>query len=124
MATVSPTGRPHLVPVTFAVVGGTIWSAVDDLKPKSGKVLQRLANLTSNATVSLLVDHYEDDWSELWWVRADGTGSVVRSLPLSALEALCQRYPQYAARPPAGPGIAVAVERWASWAASGGRAEH
>jgi PPOX class probable F420-dependent enzyme len=118
MATVGPRGRPHIVPVTFALVGERIFTAVDDVKPKSTDRLRRLANLASNPSVSFLVDHYEQDWSGLWWVRADGTGEVLRLLPEPALEALCRRYPQYAARPPSGPVIAVEVERWVSWTAS------
>jgi PPOX class probable F420-dependent enzyme len=122
LATVGSNGRPHLVPVTFALVGSTIWTVVDDVKPKRAMSLQRLRNVQANPAVSVLVDHYEDeDWSALWWVRADGRGRVVSSvLPGEpgtgeAREALCARYPQYAARPPSGPGLAIFVERWVSW---------
>jgi len=115
MATVGPGPRPHVVPVTFAVVGERIFSAVDDVKPKTTKRLARLANVASNPAVSLLADHYEDDWSRLWWVRADGQGEVLATLPALALDALCQKYPQYAARPPAGPAVAVVVQRWSWW---------
>jgi PPOX class probable F420-dependent enzyme len=124
LATLGEGDRPHIVPVTFAVVGNTIWSAVDDLKPKRTTNLRRLANVAAHPAVSFLVDHYDDaDWSRLWWVRADGSGTVVASLDEApeAREALCQRYGQYAARPPAGPALAVDVERWVGWGAGGSR---
>ena len=69
-------GRPHLVPCCFALSGDTIYSAIDH-KPKSTCRLQRLENLRTNPNASLLVDHYADDWSTLWWVRADGTGRIL-----------------------------------------------
>jgi PPOX class probable F420-dependent enzyme len=122
LATTSDGGRPHLVPITFALVGDTVWSAVDDVKPKSSKRLRRLANVAARPAVSLLADHWDDEnWSRLWWVRADGTGSVVQSVAdfPEAVDALCARYPQYAARPPAGPALAVRVSRWAWWTALG-----
>lgn len=122
LATLGEEGRPHVVPVTFAVVGGTIWSAVDDVKPKTTQRLRRLANVAAHPAASFLVDYYDDsDWSELWWARADGLGRVVASLDDApeARDALCARYPQYAARPPAGPALAVDVKRWVGWAAGG-----
>ena len=68
--------------------------------------------------MSLVADHYEDeDWSRLWWVRADGTARVVDEAP-AALGLLCDRYPQYAASPPPGPFLEIVVERWIGWAAS------
>jgi PPOX class probable F420-dependent enzyme len=122
LATVGRDGHPHLVPVTFALIGSTIWTAVDEVKPKRATLLQRLRNVQANPRVSVLVDHYEDeDWSALWWVRADGRGRVVTSIgsqepgARQAREALCTRYQQYAKRPPSGPGLAIEVERWVSW---------
>ncbi|HSU73439.1 MAG TPA: TIGR03668 family PPOX class F420-dependent oxidoreductase [Terrabacter sp.] len=121
LATVRPDGRPHLVPVVFAVVpgvdGDVVWSAVDD-KRKSTRALRRLANVEANPAVSLLVDHYEDDWSRLWWVRADGVATVVRVGEPgadAALDALAAKYPQYAASRPAGPLLRVEVTRWSGW---------
>ncbi|GAA4287650.1 TIGR03668 family PPOX class F420-dependent oxidoreductase [Georgenia daeguensis] len=120
LATVTPVGDPHVVPVTFALIGDVVWTAVDD-KPKSTRRLQRLANIEAHHAVSLLVDHYEDDWSALWWVRADGTARVV---PVDgtpevrdALAALAAKYPQYAVDPPPGPLIRVAVTAWRVWSA-------
>ena len=74
LATADAAGRPHIVPITFAVDGDVVYSAVD-AKPKRRTALKRLANIAANPAVALLVDHYADDWNELWWVRADGTGT-------------------------------------------------
>ncbi|MDG4826585.1 TIGR03668 family PPOX class F420-dependent oxidoreductase [Asanoa sp. WMMD1127] len=117
LATVSGTGQPHLVPVTFAVAGDTVYSAVD-AKPKRTTALKRLANIAAEPRVSLLVDEYDEDWSRLWWARADGTARV---LPLADPEAaraavlLGERYPAFVAR---GPVLAVDVARWSGWSAA------
>ncbi len=117
LATADPTGTPHLVPVVFAVVGETIWSAVD-AKPKSTTALRRLANVAENPAVSLLVDHYADDWATLWWVRADGQATVVGiDAADEGLAALVAKYPQYQLDPPPGPALRIQVLRWASWSA-------
>jgi PPOX class probable F420-dependent enzyme len=122
LATVGADGRPHLVPVVFAVDGDSLYTAIDDLKPKATLRLRRLRNIAAHPAVALLADHYEDDWSALWWVRADG---IARTLDPDDPEAarartlLAARYEQYAAAPPPGPVIAVAVERWTGWAAAG-----
>ena len=113
LATVTPQGRPHLVPVTFAISGDTLWTAVDG-KPKSSTRLQRLANVRREPRVSLLVDHYEDDWDRLWWVRADGT-AVVHETRVPGLTA---KYEQYHAQPPPGPVIEVTLDGWRWWSAT------
>lgn len=120
LASVTPGGHPHLVPVVFAAVGDLVWLVVDT-KPKSARRLQRLRNVEAHPRVSLLVDHYEDDWTRLWWVGADGVATVVRAEAPEAgqgLAALEAKYPQYAAEPPPGPLIRVAVDTWRSWSAS------
>ena len=120
LATADAAGRPHLVPVAFAVAGDTIYSAVD-AKPKRTRALRRLANVRENPAVSLLVDHWdEDDWAALWWVRADGRGRVLDSEDPEArraVELLRERYP---AQRDAGEVLAVEVERWSGWAAAAG----
>ncbi len=119
LATMSPGSRPHLVPVVFAAVGDTVWTAVD-AKPKSTRSLRRLANVETNPRVSLLVDHYEEDWTALWWVRADGNARIV---PVGSAEgaagvtALVAKYPHYQAEPPPGPVVVIAVVGWSSWSA-------
>jgi PPOX class probable F420-dependent enzyme len=123
LATADATGRPHLVPVTFAVAGDTVYSAVD-AKPKTTTALRRLANVAANPRVALLVDHYDDgDWGRLWWVRADGVGRVLDAGEPEgrrAIDLLVTRYPAYRATRPAGPVLAVDVDRWSSWSSSGG----
>jgi PPOX class probable F420-dependent enzyme len=117
LATVRPDGRPHVVPVTFAAVGpDRIVTAVDH-KPKRTASLQRLRNIEANPEVSLLVDHYEEDWSALWWVRVDAAASVVREEPerSTLAAALEQKYAAYAGRAPAGPVIVMTVHTVTSW---------
>ena len=116
-----PGGGPHIVPVTFAVDGDVIYSAVD-AKPKTTTRLARLRNIAAEPRVAVLADHYEPDWDRLWWVRADGAatllaGAAEMAAPLALLAA---RYPQYRAPPPGGPVIRIQVERWTGWAASPG----
>jgi PPOX class probable F420-dependent enzyme len=120
LATADADGVPHLVPLVFAVDGDSVYSAVD-AKPKRTTALRRLDNVRQNPRVALLADHYDDeDWDALWWVRAEGTGRVLDGEdarePLALLTA---RYAQYRASPPAGPVLAVAVERWSGWSAAG-----
>jgi PPOX class probable F420-dependent enzyme len=113
LATVTPAGRPHIVPVCFAVHEGRIVSAVD-AKPKATRRLARLENVRATGRASLLVDHYAEDWSELWWVRVDGSARVVDSDD-AAVDALAAKYEQYREARPAGPVIAIEPERWRSW---------
>jgi PPOX class probable F420-dependent enzyme len=119
LASVRPDGTPHLVPVCFAVVGDRIVSAVDD-KPKTTPLLQRLANIRANPEVSVLVDHYSEDWSAVWWARADGRAHVVDTgiEREEALTALREKYDQYRAVPISGAAIVIVVTRWAGWAYS------
>ncbi len=117
LATVDDVGRPHAVPVCFASLpDGRLVSAVDH-KPKRTTALRRLDHVRAHPSVSLLVHHYDDNWESLWWVRADGTARVVDPIPGDGVTALAAKYPQYAARPPAGPAILIAVERWRGWSA-------
>ena len=119
LSTVRPDGGPHVVPMVLALVEDTVYSAVD-AKPKRSRDLQRLVNIRADPRCALLVDHYEDDWSRLWWVRADGRGEVVDG-PSGAhpgIRALVQRFPQYRDDPPAGPLLVVSVERWSGWAST------
>jgi len=113
LATAGPGGVPHLVPIVFALAGDVIHTAVDE-KPKSTRRLKRLANIAANPRVSVLADHYEDDWSRLWWVRADGVARILESSPVG-LAALVERYPQYRETPPPGPFLEITVERWSGW---------
>lgn len=117
LATVGSDGRPHLVPICFALEGDVLYSAVDE-KPKRSKRLQRLENIRSHPTVAVLVDYYEEDWTQLWWVRMDGAARVLDagSGREHALALLSEKYEQYGEQLPTGPVIAVRVERWRGWA--------
>ncbi len=118
LATVTPDGPPHIVPIVFAVAESMIYTAVDG-KPKTTKRLRRLANIEANPRVSILVDQYDDDWSRLWWVRADGIAATHHDDPVYArgCELLRAKYPQYQYVPLDGPMIAVDVDQWSSWGA-------
>jgi PPOX class probable F420-dependent enzyme len=116
LATVGEDGQPHIVPFAFALDGNTLYFAVD-AKPKTTTNLKRLRNITANPAVSVLVDHYEDDWSKLWWVRADGTARVVAD-PAEAERAtdlLANRYAQYRTARPPGPVVAIHIDRVTGW---------
>jgi PPOX class probable F420-dependent enzyme len=119
LATVRPDGAPHLVPVVFATSGDTVWLAVD-AKPKRTTRLQRLTNLRRDPRCALLADHYEEDWSRLWWVRADGVATVVDQPGPDhpGVAALVERHPQYRVQPPAGPLVVVRVQRWSGWSST------
>lgn len=115
LATADAAGQPHLVPATFAVSGDVIVIAVDH-KPKRHTDLKRLRNIRENANVSLIVDHYEDDWEQLWWVRADGHAHVVDGeLAQPLVQPLVDKYGQYRQRRPDGPVIEIQVSRWSGW---------
>ena len=118
LATSGSDGQPHIVPVTFAFVGEQVVTAVDQ-KPKSTTSLRRLRNIGENAQVCVLWDHYDDDWSRLWWVRADGRAGVARLGSPSwreAVDALRAKYRQYVEDPPRGPAVVIDVESWSGWA--------
>ncbi|MEU4386928.1 TIGR03668 family PPOX class F420-dependent oxidoreductase [Promicromonospora sp. NPDC023805] len=137
LATADTDGAPHLVPVTFALLslanrttddapsdagadaptGDELVVAIDH-KPKTTRDLKRLRNLAANPRVALLVDRYDDDWAQLWWVRADGTATVEHEGEprAAALDALAARYSQYREHRPDGPLIRVRVTHWSGWA--------
>jgi PPOX class probable F420-dependent enzyme len=116
LATADATGLPHVVPLVFAVRSSTIYSAVD-AKPKRTTALRRLANVRANPRVALLVDEYTDDWTRLWWARADGVARVLDSSS-EALGLLAAKYTQYRDNHPDGPFLAIEVRRWSGWSAS------
>jgi PPOX class probable F420-dependent enzyme len=118
LATAGADGRPHLVPCTFAVDGGGRVVTGIDNKPKWSLDLRRLRNISENPRVSLLADHYADDWAQLWWARADGIATVERSGSEHAAHwaLLRSKYPQYAGQVLDGPVIAVTVSSWTGWA--------
>jgi PPOX class probable F420-dependent enzyme len=119
LATITPDGGPHLVAITFAVVGDAVVHMIDD-KPKTTRRLQRLANVEATPRASLLVDGYDEDWSKLWWVRVDGGVSIASGGDIweSARSSLSEKYPQYRRSPPGGPAIFLAIDRVTHWEGS------
>ncbi|MFE7744345.1 TIGR03668 family PPOX class F420-dependent oxidoreductase [Nocardia sp. NPDC057455] len=117
LATISAQSRPHLVPIVFVVTGEVIYTSVD-AKPKTTTALRRLANIAANPAVTVLVDRYGDDWTQLWWARADGDARIADGVEAeAAIRRLTERYPQYERQPPPGPVIAIDVGRWSGWSA-------
>ena len=118
LATAGPDGKPHVVPVVFALHRNVVYTAVD-AKRKTTQRLRRLANIEGNPQVSMLVDHYDDDWSQLWWVRADGVAAIHYSgEEMAAGYALLRKkYVQNQRIALDGPVVTVEVQRWASWQA-------
>lgn len=117
LATADTEGVPHAVPVTFVAENEVLYFAVDH-KPKDTWDLRRLRNIRENPAVTVLVDHYDEDWSALWWARADGHGEVLESGQERdrAVGLLCDKYHQYRDSPPRGPVVAIRVEQWSGWA--------
>lgn len=116
LATADESGRPHLVPATFVRCDEVIAIAVDS-KPKRHRDLKRLRNIQENPTVSVLVDHYDDDWTQLWWARADGEADIkeVSEVP-HLVDQLARRYEQYREEPPDGPVVVISIHKWTGWA--------
>ena len=116
LATIRPDGLPHVVVVTFAVTADSVVTAIDH-KPKSTRWLQRLRNISAHPVAAFLVDHYDDDWTRLWWVRVDGPATIHESgdIHADAIAALAGKYPQYREIQPEGPVIAVALADVTSW---------
>lgn len=107
---------PRVLPVTFAVWEGAVWSAIDR-KPKRAGEPARVRRLRRRPEAALLVDRYDDDWSRLAWVELRGLVSI---RPVgAALEALERRYDQYRAEPPQGPLLRLQVRDAVWWRAAG-----
>lgn len=119
LATVRPDGRPHIVPITFAVTGDTIVTMVDQ-KPKTTFRLQRLANIEARPSVSLLVDEWSEDWDRLRWVRVDGSAVIHQDGETWELarDALVAKYSQYRDYPPEGVAIAISIDHVMGWAST------
>ncbi len=132
LATQTRTGRIDLVPVTFALEGDRLVTAIDH-KPKTTTALKRLENIRANPEVSVIIDEYDDaDWDQLWWVRLRGAASIIEpgheraampresdddSLHARAIASLVAKYAQYVDRTPSGPVIMIELVRWQWWSA-------
>ena len=116
LATTDAEGRPHIVPIVFAHDDEHIYFAVDN-KPKRRRNLKRLRNIAGNPRVSVLVDHYEDDWTRLWWVRVDGVAHVLAhdAEAQRAIDLLARKYTQYERTRPQGPVVAISIETMTAW---------
>jgi PPOX class probable F420-dependent enzyme len=119
LATADAGGRPHVVPVCYALIESTVCFTIDQ-KPKRrpGARLKRLSNLRANPFAALVVDRYDEDWSRLGWVMVQGRAEILDSGAEHdrAQARLCARYPQLAAmRIEALPVVAVRIDHAASW---------
>ncbi len=105
------------MPIVFALEGDTLYSAVDR-KPKRSLRLRRIENARVRPDVTILVDHYDEDWGRLWWIRLRGRARVLDQGEERerALTLLTKKYPQYRSEPPPGPVLAVDVTDVREWA--------
>jgi PPOX class probable F420-dependent enzyme len=119
LATIDPDGRPHLVPIVFVLDGETLYTAVDE-KPKRSRTLRRIENARARPDVTVLVDRYDEDWRDLWWVRLRGRARVLDGGDEAerALGLLAQKYDQYREQPPSTPVLAIDVVDWRGWSAA------
>ena len=117
LATIRPDGSPRVVPICFALDGDTLYSAVDE-KPKRTRQLARIADIERDPRVDVVIDHYDDDWTRLWWVRLRGRARAVEH-DERALELLRAKYSQYKDRPPDGPFVVVEIDERTEWSAEG-----
>jgi PPOX class probable F420-dependent enzyme len=117
VATIDPDGSPNVVPFVFVLDDDTLYSSVDE-KPKRTRELRRLTNLRRDPRFMVLVDHYEEDWPRVWWVRLRGRGRVIDEAPEreQALRLLGEKYHQYEQETPQGAVVALDVEQWSGWA--------
>jgi PPOX class probable F420-dependent enzyme len=119
LATIDPDGRAHLVPIAFVLDGDTLYTAVD-AKPKRSRRLRRIENARRRPDVTVLVDHYEEDWPRLWWVRLRGRARILDAGEEAerALRLLAEKYEQYRLERPGTPVLAIDLDEWRAWAAS------
>jgi PPOX class probable F420-dependent enzyme len=116
LGTADADGGVRLVPICFAVVDGWLAGAVDH-KPKRTGQLRRLDDMRASGQATVLVDHYDDDWSLLWWVRVRGRAEVHEpgdAPAVAAVRALADKYTQYREHPPTGAVYRIAPDevRW------------
>lgn len=120
LALLDDRGHPRVQPVTFAILGDDVWSAIDD-KPKrrQGRELARVRWSSAHPESALTIDHYDDDWTQLAWVQILGRTAIIDVVGHEhAVHALAARYPQYRDRQPAGPLLRLTAERTVCWRAT------
>jgi PPOX class probable F420-dependent enzyme len=121
LATVAPDGRPRLVPICFVVIHDVVWSPLDE-KPKAvddARLLARVRDIERDPRVTMLVDRWSEDWSQLGWLRIEGRAELVEVADLAVISALREKYAQYADHDlESRPMIRIAIERTSGWEAS------
>ncbi len=115
LATIRATGAPRLVPIVYAALPSRRLVTAVDHKPKTRRRLARLEDIEHRPSVAVLAHHYDEEWTRLWWVRAEGSAVVADDPPAGGLEALASKYAQYTDRPPQGPWITITVETVIGW---------
>jgi PPOX class probable F420-dependent enzyme len=120
LGAIDSTGQPRVLPVTFAISQGAVWTVIDN-KPKSAeREPARIGWLRRLPRAAITVDRYADDWSELRWVQLLGEVAILDGPPGGpGMEALAARYPQYRSDPPPGPLLRLSVARAVWWRAKG-----
>lgn len=117
-------GAPQALPFVFARVARSLWSPIDG-KPKKHARLSRLEWIAADPQVLVLVDHYEDDWTRLWWLKLAGQATVVNAQEpgwSEAVSGLAKKYPQYDETPMfigTPTMMRIEIQHWKSWASSG-----
>ena len=114
-----------MVPVVFAETEGRVWIPIDG-KPKSSGQLARISNIERDPRVTVLLDHYSDNWTELWWLRIEGTATVRLGESFGEQETraaarLREKYDQYRTTRPFSDEptlIRIEIERMRSWCVS------
>ena len=119
LATADAGGRPHVIPFCFVCLDGLIYSVLD-AKPKTAGLrrLRRVRNILENPRVSVIVDHYEPDWSRLWYLLVQGTAELLEPCPeqAAAIAELRSKYVQYQAMDLEGnPVIRITPDRATGW---------
>jgi PPOX class probable F420-dependent enzyme len=110
-------GRPRVLPVTFAVAGQAIYTAIDT-KPKRTAEPARVRYLRRRPEVALTVDRYDDDWKQLAWVQVLGRVELLEPADDEAgMRALVSKYAPYRHDPPPGPLLRIVPERTLHWRA-------
>jgi PPOX class probable F420-dependent enzyme len=118
LATADAAGRPHVVPICYALIQNKVYFTIDEKPKKKPTALKRLANLRANPVAALVVDRYDEDWSRLGWVMLQGPAEVLASGAEhdQAQASLRTRYPQLAPmRIEALPVVAIRIDHVASW---------
>lgn len=118
LGTVDEAGRPHVVPVCYAVAGATLYITIDGKPKRHDRPLRRLRNIAGNPQIMVTVDHYDENWSRLAWVMLSGPADILADGPEhdTAQALLVARYPQLKAMHIADlPVIALRIAKVRSW---------